>query len=246
MEDSIEHIEKYLLGKLSDSERETFEMRMREDKKFSRMVENHRSLLRGIEIGFNKEIKNMLKDEESAHAGSLSSRKTKFYSIRMITGVAAAILIVLILAYFLRPQKTTPTEIFADYYSVYPNIEIPISRSEEIGTIAYSAYEKGKYSSALNEFLEIKKENPDNPAPYFYAGICQIELNRPEEAIRLFREVQDLDTSKYTIPSMWYEALSYLKTGNQEEAAHLLTALSTKDSSYAQKAQEIIKTLRIE
>jgi tetratricopeptide (TPR) repeat protein len=243
MEDQLDQIEKYLSGELSKEATETFEAHIGENDELRNQVENHRRFLRGLELGFNRELKAQLRQEEQRITGQDEKNKRRAIPTQFYFGIAAAIALILISVFLLRTQSSNTTEYFVTYYQPYPNIENPVSRSENSGQNAYAYYEQGQYSEALNLFSQIIMENPAIPAPVFYSGICQLELGETVTAIALFKQVQAMEKNSYSRAALWYEALANLKISEKSRAVEILTGIAEGDDNYAIRSKELLGKL---
>jgi tetratricopeptide (TPR) repeat protein len=240
MKDQFDHIEEYLRGELSPEEQASFESSLEEDSELREKVEIHRKIRNGIEMGFNKELKDLLIEEESKLPRPKDNDTNRIRTLYPIIGVAAAISLLIIAFFTLRTENVDNSELFAEYYQPYPNVEAPISRSEDNESNPYALYEKGAYAEALNQFSEIQSINFDEPAIIFYAAICQLELGLTDDSISSFKQLLELEANKYTRPAKWYLALVYLKSDQSSQAISYLNELTTFDDVYAKRAIQIL------
>ncbi len=244
MEDQFDQIEKYLREELNSEEKARFESSLEKHSDLKEKVEQQRQILKGIELGFNQELKEFLIKEESNLERTRHKETYRIRSLYPVIGIAATVSLVII-AYFTFRNKTIDTaELYAQYYQPYPNVEAPISRSDANEFNPYGLYEKGEYAQALNLFTELRSSKPDDPAPLFYSAICQMELGAADDAISSFKELLGFEANKYTRPSKWYLALAYLKSEQSSEAIPYLNELTQIDDVYAQKASNILIELQ--
>lgn len=246
MEDQFDHIEKYLRGELSKEETTRFESRMEEHSDLKEKVDKQRQLLKGIELGFNQELKEILIKEESKLSRPRLTEANRIKTLYPVIGMAAAVSLVIIAFFTLRNKTVDTSELYAQYYQPYPNVEAPISRSDFNELNPYGLYEKGEYNEALSQFSALRTSKPDDPALLFYSAICQMELGTMNDAISSFKELLGLDANKYTRPSKWYLALAYLNSGQTSEAVSYLNELTQIDDVYARKAAELLHQLNQE
>lgn len=243
MQDQLDYIEEYLKGKLSEDERKNFEIKLKTDLPLQEKVQNHRSILTGIELGFNRELKSILQKEEHVLADASKRKRAQSGKINYFIGIAATVALILTSIFILKNQSLDSNQLYARYYESYPNIEVPVSRSENNIENAYSFYEQGKYERALELFSHLMKENPLDPAPVFYSGICNLEIDNAEAAISFFELVQKLEANKYSNPALWYEALSNLRLNQKQKAIEILDDLTRRDDANVKKAKEILEYL---
>lgn len=243
MEDQLDQIENYLSGELSQEEAEKFEKQILENDELRNQVENHRRFIKGLELGFNRELKAQLQQEEQRLAGQDTEIKRRF-PIQYYIGIAAAVTLILVSVFLLRTPSLNSAELFAAYYQPYPNIESPLSRDDNEEQNAYTYYEQGLYEKALNLFSQHTSENPADPAPLFYSGICYLELDEADKAANLFQLVQAMEKNNYSKAALWYEALASLKIDNKPRAVEILTGLSEGEDSYAIRSAELMGKLK--
>ena len=67
-----------------------------------------------------------------------------------------------------------------------------------------------------------------------------IEISNFDAAINTLNIVINGNDERFINPAKWYKALSLLKTGNKNLANEVLNNLLNSDSSYANKAREIL------
>lgn len=243
MADQLNHIELYLRGELSEEEIADFEALLKEDVSLKKQVENHRQFLKGVDISFNRELKQMLVDVES-NIEDVPLRKTKrFKAIYPLMGMAAAIASLIIVFFTFQDDKISSESLYAQYYKVYPNAESPVLRSTNNEDNPFAYYEKREYASALELFNKMQASDPENSALLFYSAMCQLELDHPETGIELFDLVISREDPDYKRPALWYQSLAYLKIANIKESRAILEHLNKGDDLYARKADDLLKNL---
>ncbi|TFH33794.1 MAG: hypothetical protein E4G95_09220, partial [Bacteroidia bacterium] len=231
-----DRIEQYLRNTMGDDEREEFETELKSDPYLKKLTESKQILIRGIKTGFNSELKSKLKEEDRGRTQILKTRR-----IQLFSGIAAVIIIGLFSQVFLSRVKQDSGRIYSEYYKPYPNINIPISRSEENGDSPYYQYETGNFREALSGFITLIKENPADDAAVFYAGIANMELLDFEEAIIYLKRVTLDDQGIFTRPALWYLSLAYIYSDNYELAFDYLDKLAEGDDNYAINSKRILK-----
>lgn len=243
MEDQLDQIEKYLSGELSKEEKKHFEGQMKENDELRNQVENHRRFIKGLELGFNRELKAQLQQEEQRLAAQEPEVKRQL-PLQYFIGIAAAVALILVSVFLWRTPSVDSAELFAAYYQPYPNIESPVSRADNSVQNAYTLYEQGLFGEALDLFSQLISETPGDPAPVFYSGICQLELDETEKAIAQFKSVQTMEKSNYSKAALWYEGLASIKIDDKSRATEILTGLSEGDDNYAMRSAELLEKLK--
>lgn len=158
----------------------------------------------------------------------------------------AAIFIVGITAVFYAfLRKPTHETLFRQYFQPYPNT-IPLVRSQtEVGKLelAMMEYEAENYHVSLNIIQEVIEEEPENIMARFYAGILNLCLNEPQQAIILFQKVLDAERGDFTDHARWYLGLAYLKNKNRKQALSIFRNIVAADGIYKNRSEELLYVL---
>ncbi len=233
-----DRIEQYLLKNMKDNEREAFEYELNSDPDLKKSTEKRRLLIRGIKAGFNAELKLKLKKEDKRLNQMVKTRRIKF-----ISGIAAVLVIGVFSTFFLKSMKQDPIKIYEKHYHPYPNISIPLSRSNENTDNPYYLYEKGNLKAALTGLNALIDDNPGDEAALFYTSIIYMELGDFKNAIEYLKRVTGENSISFSRPANWYLSLAYIHTGNLEIASKHLGKLAKGNDIYAKNSKKILKKL---
>ena len=240
-----EYIDQYLKGELPQEASRLFEREMENNPELQQAVAAQRQLIRGVELGFNRNLKSLLRKEESRLQQSEEKPWRRSNNRLWTVAIAACIALVVVAIFAIKVQKATPQALFAQYYQPYPNIKMPISRSAStVEQAPYESYESGKYDKALPAFKALIVKNPADTAAIFYAGIASLELGETHQALQYFDQLDSLGKSRYSRPGVWYEAMAFLKAGEKGKAKAKLTRLQAGGGSYASRASELLNKLQ--
>lgn len=160
-------------------------------------------------------------------------------------GIAASFVLMIGLYFFISPDSDN---IYSTYYEPYANFEYAITRteipdSEKVKQQAYSFYDKGQYSQAVQQFSFLLEKNPNDDASHFFRGICFMELVDPYEALEDLIVVSKGYHVYYQKAAIWYMALIKIKLNRNKEAVILLKKISTQKGEFRRKAVELLKEL---
>jgi tetratricopeptide (TPR) repeat protein len=180
----------------------------------------------------------------SGLSSSVRQSPSRVWSARPYLALAATIVIVagMTTTYLLR--STTEEALFQQHFEPYPSTQ-PVVR----GAAADGAsdpvilYESHDYRGALVGFEKTLRERPNDPAARFYAGLCQLALDRSTDAIRNLEETRRLGASELDAPAEWYVALAYLRSRNLDEAHSRLQRIAAAGGFYADKARALLSDL---
>ena len=123
--------------------------------------------------------------------------------------------------WFLFQNRTSTPDLFDRYYSLYPNLEMPLERGTDIVENPYYFYESGQYDKAIVALKDL-----DGLPARFYLGLCLVATVEYQDAIIAFQEVSQ-KSGKYQNPAKWYLALSFIKVERFGEAQPVLEDLKT-------------------
>ena len=253
---NIDLIEKYLERSLDVDEIRRFEEKLENDEAFVRELNDMELLISGIKKAasltsmddkldrFEKSLKVDEDVEEDAKTVYFDDSRTK----RHVWVVAASIALIFVLSVSLlnTGQIHSSRKLYAEYYAPFEYFGTNRSIENEEADNWKNAlhfYDNGKYQEALDRFNQIignNKELVNHPEHSLYKGNALMELNRHDEAIRIFESMISEDNGM-TVQARWYLAMCYLFTNNSKKALPLLEEIAKlKASSYSQDAQTIL------
>ncbi len=134
-------------------------------------------------------------------------------------------------------------ELYRQGYSTYP-VDIPYERRGDGDLNFYFAaaladYDSGRFAQSIPKFLEALKEEPDNHACHFFAGVALLETARWNEAIEHFSSAEKIGGG-YSEKVKWYLAMANLKAGKTAEAKTLLQNIVAAGKFKAEDARKLL------
>ncbi len=229
-------IEKYIQNRLSSEEEVLFNELLKTNSNFKDEVALHTKIKKVVKHEEDTNFRNLISEIESK---SKSPSKKSSYKKWL---VAASILLISALGYISLNKNTyTSQELFASYFEPYRNVVHPIARNDEQQNdkaIAFSAYEKGDYNTAITLFTQLYNSSKE-PYYLFYKANALLKLEQADEAIPLLLEhlkTQDTLTKR----TNWYLALAYLKTEDIQKAKELLNTIISEGSYKNKEAKELL------
>lgn len=109
---------------------------------------------------------------------------------------------------------------------------------------ALNLFEAGKFSDAVKHLETIRKQYPDDMNAHFYAGLCYYNLNKKSKAIEYFQTVQQNPANTFDQDAQFYEALTWIKKGNDVKATEVLTAIIELNDFYKGQAMELLAEIQ--
>lgn len=239
-ENDITLVEKYFDAELNAEEMNIFNKRVEEDDNFKALVVREKIIIGAIRnqglldnLQYLKTIEEKIQGDQSHEATGI---KNWYYY------AAAAVVTLLITVTFLLPSQQSSDELFASYFTTYPNVFEPTVRGSNSTTNraeAFQAYEQKDYQKAAAGFNDLLREK-EEPGILLLLGNSNLMLDDAKQAqenfVTLINKYDELD-----LPAKWYLSLSYLKSGDKENARKILRELGETDISYASKAKELLE-----
>ena len=211
----LELLDKYLDGKLDNSERKDLEQRIGKDEALKNELEVLQISRDAIRTAA---VKNKVKRLHQKLLHEIRNEEKKIVPIsrnnrviRWTTGVAASV--VLVVASFIVYQyaTVTPDKIYAQHFLSY---ELPVTRN--VGpamTVIDSSYLSGNYAQVIQYF---KASEQKSMRDYFLAAMSYLYTEEFNKAITLFQTIVDKNSNTsgekyFEQETDFYLALTYLK-----------------------------------
>ena len=249
-EKDIALIEGYLQGELDHDTRTEVEERLDSDTAFRQLYEDVQLLGQGIEGMQHRGLLQSMDALESGLDNPLAeTRETKtiYWTFSRLAAAFVGIAVVALASWYIVSSGPVPTgpELYAEYYQIHPNSMVPTTRAEADTTLltrAFQRYDQQAYAEAgalFDELLPIT----DREYVRFYAGLTFLEAGRQQEGRQVLNEV--IETAKdFQDFARWYLALDYIKNEEYDKSKPLLEALTTSQSSFAERAKELHRIIR--
>ena len=182
------------------------------------------------------------------HKQNTPPARTKVFNLGILKRLAAAVLILLIPAYFLLKGPSDQR-----LYTAYFDAPISTYYSANRGTNtsgdqalenAFKLYESMLYEKASLAISELVESHPEKEDLVFYQGIALLETGDTEAAISKLTQCLETTYNRVDQLAPWYLALAYIKIGDREAAKDLLNNLVRSDSAKSDQAKQLLKKLQ--
>lgn len=212
MEDRIDN---YILGRMSNEERQAFEKEISVNTELQEKVALHRDIVRAMRIERDKEYLQSL--ERDIKVQEMTERRRRTFAMRISSIAAAACLVLGVFVHF---------DTQSDYRQYGLGIELAISRGGGYPDKVAELIKGGNYDEALRLIAETEAKPfvCDDPNPEI------IEAERDEYK----REQDELQ---------WYKAVCYMRDGKYFKAKKLLKEITASDSDFAEDAKKALEDL---
>lgn len=239
--ESLEIIDDYFKGLLTDDQKKQFEQRVLTDAAFAEELAfyvNARNALKKELIANKKEWFRALYEQKKTHSPRQSP-------VRRMTALAIAAAVLLVVSglwlLFIRPPGT---ERLADNYIRRQLQTLPVKMSsiQDSLQLAIGAYNDNDLTGALQQFETILQRHNNNEWAIQYAGIVCLRLKEYEKALQYFQTLAT-DTALYSNPALFYQSLTLMKRhmpGDHEKAKQLLQQVIDRNLDRKEDAQRFL------
>lgn len=160
---------------------------------------------------------------------------------------AAAISLMLMIAggyYIYHIQNYSNERLFTNYYNIESTFESSRSTDKRL-SLAMTYYQNKQFEKAILAFNHLLKQNPNNSAVLFYAGLSYIEVDKLDKAIASFQSIIKDNDNLYLEHAQWYLGLCYLKANMNDQAEIEFQQIAKDPSNYFNMgAKEILKKIK--
>lgn len=231
-------IDDYLMGNLSEEQKEQFSAEIKENEDLANSVLLHEEVNESITdneiFEFRAKIKKLMSD---------NNKIKKLKAVHYISSIAAVFLIALSIAALLKNPDYSKT--FITYYRPYEtdlNVRSESTKAEGLD-FALILYQKGEYQAAFELLQNYNQSVYNNYTAQFYYGLSAMELDKFDIAEESLQEVLTSDDPSLKLHAKWYLGLLYLQTEQAVKAKNIFNELSEDDNYYARKVKKILKKL---
>jgi tetratricopeptide (TPR) repeat protein len=229
----LELIDDYFAGRLSPVDRTRFETNLQIDAAIAKSV------------AFYLLARQTARQESGCIVKPLPTRRR---AIRAIWAIAASILLIFGLSWFLLEWRTSPSslELAEQYLNEHYN-QLPTTldgRADSLKTGVYY-FNLGKWPEAKAVFESILQREPEKPEALKFAGIVSLRLGNYDQAIKYFHQL-GRRSELYANPGIFLEALTYLKRGrpmDKNRAENLLRSVIQDNLEGKGEAVQLVKRI---
>ncbi|MFA5419264.1 MAG: hypothetical protein WC341_12480 [Bacteroidales bacterium] len=234
-------IDRFVTGKLDDTELWEFNHEMENNPKLKKEVELRTAIYNAIadKQKMNLRISLMaLRKEMQNKIFHLPSWKVQ---------AAAASIVVLLLVGAGLLTSVFKTESNQQLYSAYyhPESSLLSVRSGSFSdntslNLGMLSYDQGQYE----ESIEIFKTIPNNVVARLYCGFAYMNVKNYEAAINEFDYVLAHGDNLFIDQATWFRGLSFLADNQISKAKAIFTTIANQDGAYHSKATDLLEELK--
>ena len=210
-----ERIDNYILGRMSNEERQAFEKEMSVNSELQEKVALHRDIVRAMRIERDKEYLQSL--ERDIKMQEMTERRRRTFAMRISSIAVAACLVLGVFVHF---------DTQSDYRQYGLGIELAVSRGGGDSDKVAELINDGNYDEALSLIAEVEAK------PF----VCD---DRNPEIVEAERDEYQREQDEL----QWYKTVAYMRMGKYIKANKLLKQIASSDSEYKDEAQAALDAL---
>lgn len=244
-DDKTNLIERYITGKLEDTELWEFKINLEKDEEFAREVELYKEIYSAIS---NEKKMELMKTLASLKTNKQKRQfKINIYS-RQVQALAASIIVLMmigagLLTNYVGNNDVSNYNVYTEYFIDEGSLLTTRSNAETSNAIVKSGiklYNNGKYQQAISLF----DSNPENVIARLYSGFSYMNLKEFDMAENQFKYILDQGDNIFIDQAEWNLGLSYLADEKTEQASTIFAKIASEDGAYSQQATNIIMKLK--
>ncbi|MFK8006759.1 MAG: tetratricopeptide repeat protein [Saprospiraceae bacterium] len=233
-EERYEIFERYLRGTLNGLEQKEFESNLVANPEWQKELELHQGLHQVIGDKNLQFFEELVQESGAKYFEEKPKSSPSFFKLygRKIAATAA-ILFLAVMSYFFLFPKSTPEQLFAEYFAPY---NAPGTfRSEDLTSIdenfilALARYDEGEYGEAVQFFTKTLEKNPEKDIAIFLRGVSYLALDSLAFAEVDLKTVVADEESLFQEQGKWYLGLVYLGMMEKEKAKKIFEKMKRTD-----------------
>ncbi len=244
-DDKAKLIDKYIIGKLEDTELWEFKINLEHDAELVREVELRKEIYSAIS---NEKKMDLMKTLNSIKT---SQQKRQFriniYS-RQVQALAASIIVLMMIGAgflnnYLENRNLSNYNVYTEYFVDEGSLLSTRSNAETSNALVKSGiklYNDEKFQQAISLF----ESNPENLIARLYTGFSYMNLEQFEMAENQFNYILNQSDNIFIDQAQWNLGLSYLAGNKIEQAGTIFAKIASENGAYNDQATDIIKELK--
>jgi len=244
MSELIGYIEDYFEDRLDPEDKRLFESKCVHDESFARDVAFYIAQRKAIKSELlRQKIETWTEGEEkSGRRGQPADVRRWTALSRVITGTAAAVLLLMVLYFTL--YAPSPRRLAGDYIEKeYSRLSLTMNGSTDTLQLGITAYNRKDYDKALALFESLYKVHPENKDALQNAGIVYLRTKNYDKALEKFDELAHTN-GLLSNPGLFLQAVTLLQRdapGDKRRAKELLTEVVRQQTEGATYAADWLK-----
>lgn len=238
-------ISDYLAGDLQPEERQSVEERMTKDPEFAGLFKEQEAQLIVLQAMKRSEAKGQIRQQYEAFRQQEPVRPLNSRRLWQYSAIAAAMLVLLLAFWQLRPASPSAAQLAMGYLEPFPiNMDRGSLPQDALAMqdSAYQLYRTGAFEAARPILMDLHRLSPEDQAIKMYLAESHSQTGHYLEAVNLFEELSQ--DSPYPDAAQWRLALNLLLAGEQERAVSILEQIQAGSHYKEKDARQLLEGLQ--
>jgi len=240
-------IDRYITGKLEDTELWEFKTNLEKDATLAR------------EVKLRKEIYNTIRNDKKMEllktlSKVRTNKQTRHFKINLhslqIQAFAASVIVLMIigaglLSNYVANSNVSNFDVYSEYFIDEGSILSTRSDAASNNSLVESGvllYSEDKYAEAISLF----DSNPENVVARLYSGFSYMKLEQFDMAEKQFEYIINHNDNIFIDQAEWNLGLSYLANNKTEQADNIFNRIASGNGAYSTQATNIANELKNE
>ena len=244
-DDKSKLIDKFITGKLEDTELWEFKINLENNEELAHEVELRKEIYNTIN---NERKMELMKTLVSIRTNKQKRRfKINIYS-RQVQALAASIIVLMmigagVLTNYIGNSDVSNYNIYTEYFIDEGSLLTTRSNAETSNALVKSGirlYNNEMYQQAISLF----DSNPENVIARLYSGFSYMNLKQFDMAENQFKYILNQGDNIFIDQAEWNLGLSYLADNKTDQASTIFAKIASENGAYSTQATNIIKELK--
>ncbi|MCB0466387.1 MAG: tetratricopeptide repeat protein [Aequorivita sp.] len=218
-------IDAYFLDALNADDLADFKKRMELFPDFRALVEEQKTLIRGVE---EHTLKNAMED---FHSEIVEEPKKKWQSPSWLALAASFLILISVSTWAILSNRNSSDKVFAANFKPDPGLPTTMGTSSNYDFYyGMVNYKRKEYSEAISRWETLYAANPENDTVVYFLGVANLANGNARQAEKYLQSAKEKPKSSFYEDALYYLALALLKENKIDEAKEIL-AKSTSPAS---------------
>lgn len=234
-QETRELIDSYLLGRLDNAQLESFNVRLKTDPEFLKMLEAQKAVARGVEEH------NLRKSLDDYHAEIVEEPEKKWLTPGLLALSASILLLIGVSTWAIFFTGNSAQKVFAENFTPDPGLPTKMGTASQYEFYyGMVSYKRKEYAEAISRWEPLYAAHPKNDTLVYFLGLANLANGNARQAENYLKLANEKTESAFSDDIHYYLALAYLKENKIKEAKEIL---SKSTSSAGIKLLKQVKSL---
>ncbi len=217
-QEAQDFMDNYLMGRLENEQLDTFNERLKNDPEFRKMVEEQKTIVRGVEEH------NLSEALDGYHAEIVEEPKKRRLTPGLFALAASVLLLIGVSTWAIFFTGNSPQKVFAENFKPDPGLPTTMGTASQYEFYTgMVSYKRKEYTDAISRWLPLYAANPKNDTLVYFLGVANLANGNARQAENYLKSATDRTESTFYEDIQYYLALAYLKENKIKQARETLS-----------------------